>query len=115
MIDPKILELAQIHEAEFELAGCKFIVREPSAMDMLTYRELSDEKEQGGSKAKGVAFLIEKSVRNLDGSNAFSKEEALHLANGSGKVALPIIKAVMQWMGDDIPKVEVTGESSPLN
>lgn len=95
----KILELAQIQTADLRVADTDFKVREPSTLEMIKFRELSDEKE-GGSKAKGYAYLFENFIFNPDMTPAFSKEDAVTIASGSPRVTGPFLKAIMQWVPD---------------
>ena len=114
MRNTKILELAQINTAPVTIAGCVFKVREPSALEMIRYRELLDEKE-GGSKAHGVAFLFEKCVFNEDMTPAFDKDEAFAIAVGSSRVAMPLLTALLQWQKDkeeEVPKEVAPEETS---
>ncbi len=122
MLHTKILDLARIQSAHVKILDIEFVAREPSTMEMIRYRELIDEKE-GGSRAQGVAYLFEKCVFNPDMTPAFDKEEAAAIACGSSRVAMPLIKALMQWVGEpdlpvkegekEPPKDEAHAESSP--
>jgi hypothetical protein len=99
MSHTKILELAQTKTADLNVAGTDFKVHEPSMLEMNTFRDANDEKE-GGSRAKGHAYLIQNFIRNPDGTPAFSEQEAFIIATGSPRVAGVFIKAVMQWVPD---------------
>ena len=115
MSKTKILELAQIQTADLKIAEMDFKVREPSTLEMITFREKSDTKE-GGSKAEGFAYLFETCIFNPDMTKAFEHDEALAIAVGSSRVAAPLIQAIMQWVPSDeeskSPKGEAPVESS---
>jgi len=115
----KILELAQIQTHDFNIAGIDLKVREPSTMEMITFRERSDEKE-GGTRAHGYAYLFQTCVFNPDMTPAFEKDEAMAIACGSPRVSGPLIKALLAWINtvedsDASPKEAAPVESSPSN
>lgn len=120
MRNTKILDLARIDTSDLTISGCEFKVREPSTMEMIRYRELCDEKE-GGSKARGWSYLFETCVFNPDMTKAFDSDEAMAIAVGSTRVAMPLINALMKGVGEraeepkegEGPKDEVIAETSP--
>jgi hypothetical protein len=122
MRNTKILDLAQINTTSITLGGEDFKVREPSALEMIRYRELVDETK-GGSRAQGLAFLFETCIFNADMTKAFDKDDAMTIACGSTRVANPFISALMHFIGEEtatetpkegvVPKEEVPVGSSP--
>lgn len=115
----KILELAQIKTADLTVGETDFKIREPSTLEMIEFREQSDEKE-GGTKAKGYTYLFEKFIFNPDMTPAFNHEEAVQIASGSPRVSGPFLKAIMQWIPDleekgKSPKDEAPADSSSSN
>lgn len=110
MSNEKILELAQLHEDDVELGGVKIYLREPGALDMLEYKALSTDttNKKGevikrGDKAGGMALLIQRccfsdEVRTVP---SFTEPEAMKIARGSGRVALPLLNRLLQWIKTD--------------
>jgi hypothetical protein len=63
---------------------------EPTALQRFEYiaRRAKD-------KAAGIAYIIEMCVIDEEGKRLFSAEEALEIAQGSERVAVPLVAAIM--------------------
>lgn len=99
----KLSDLAELRKEIIQVGGHTIIVNEPSALDYIDYRDLLGDKKNGG-RPEALAALIALSCHNEDGTKTFTLEEAKKIILGSGRVALPILKAVTNWLGDEAPK-----------
>jgi hypothetical protein len=108
--DP-ILEAARLHYDTFTVMGRQFTVRQPSALQLVGYRqvqweevETGEEDEHGKPKKRrqlredateqGLAYLVSVCVLDDAGKPAYSLQHALQIVTGNPDVAFPFINAV---------------------
>lgn len=109
-VDP-ILEAARLRYDTFEVMGRTFTVRQPSALQLIGYRQALWEEidtgeadDQGKPKMRrqlrhdateqGLAYLISVCVLGEDAAPAYTKEQGLTIVNGNPDVGFPFINAV---------------------
>lgn len=110
----KLFDLAELRSVTVNVAGLTIIVKEPGALELIDYRDMLSDKKNGG-RPEALASLISLSCRNEDGTQTFTLEEAKKIVLGSGRVALPILKAVTGWLSNEVTpgKEEAQDASSP--
>lgn len=107
--DP-ILEAAGLAYDTLTVLGREFIVRQPSALQLIAHRaeqweEVDTGEEKNGVPVKrrqmredaterGLAYLISVCVLRADGKAAYNKAQALKIVSGNPDVAFPFINAV---------------------
>lgn len=108
--DP-ILAAAALAYDTLKVLGREFIVRQPSALQLIDHRRRqweeveTDETDSNGQKKKrqqlrsdgterGLAYLVSVCVLDADGKPAYTEEQALRIVSGNPDVAFPFINAV---------------------
>ena len=108
----RLLELARVRTITIEVEGEKFIVREPSALELIARRSRmyithrSDDGQEShelmpDATERGLAYLIATCVTDVSGSPAWNEQEAYTIATGRQQVALPIINAVSGFLSSE--------------
>lgn len=89
----RILELARVRTETLTIAGDAIIVREPSALENIEYRQrrLKDMSD-------AIAYLISECVTDQEGARSWTFEEAQVIARGRMEVWSPIVAAITGFL-----------------
>lgn len=85
----KLFAAARLRSKTVEIEGVTLICREPPAAESLEYQN-----RFAKSPSEGMAYLLERNCLKPDGSPAFTREQALEIANGSARVMMPLFTAI---------------------
>lgn len=104
-----ILEAARLNYDTLKVLDREFIVRQPSALQLIEHRSRMWEEvetgEPGGEQKKrrqlrtdaterGLAYLVSVCVLDADGKPAYTEEQCMLIVTGNPDIAFPFINAV---------------------